>query len=151
MHGAEMKVVREGLGLSTRWLAKRWDKHEQAVQRWETKDWEIPGEVARDVHDLREQFFAAVATTIASLGILADNQEKLLILPQTDDYLLLTEAFPAATLRAVAFHVVAVVPDVQIGWRGGSSDRLSDSPGAFVFRLPAFERPPTAESTNTSD
>jgi hypothetical protein len=52
MKGATLKVARESLGLSTRWLADHWQIREQAVQRWETRNAEIPAELADDFLEL---------------------------------------------------------------------------------------------------
>lgn len=48
---ADIKAWRERLGLSTRWLAERWDVRELTVQRWE-RDRRAPEGVIADLRAL---------------------------------------------------------------------------------------------------
>lgn len=121
MDGTELKVVREGLGLSTRWLSERWAVREQSVQRWESRNYQVPTECADDLIDILRQFSTDVTETIASLGAVKTGQEKLL-LPKTDEFLVASDSFPASFYRAVAFQVLVAVPEAQFGWRGEEED-----------------------------
>lgn len=89
---AEFKCLREGMGLTTAWLANRWNVAEYSVKRWE-RERLPPAEYADDLLALKGTFDAAVDS----------------IRPQTRATVPRTEAespdgMPAAWHRSIAQH-----------------------------------------------
>ena len=54
MSGAELRCLREWLGLTTRWLADHLDVAERSVHRWESGAYPVPAGVASEVLRLSE-------------------------------------------------------------------------------------------------
>ena len=91
MTPAEFKCLRESMGLSTKWLAERWDVAEYSVQRWE-RNRELPKKLQLDLLLLKSQFDATVERDGGVSG-------GALIVPRTD---LESVEYPAAWHRAIA-------------------------------------------------
>lgn len=93
MTSAEFKCLRESMGLTTKWLANRWNVSEFSVQRWE-RNRELPDEFEQDIHTLHQQFTNEVATAAKA------KADSCLIVPRTD--MEAPRDMPAAWHRAVA-------------------------------------------------
>lgn len=91
MTPAEFKCLRESMGLSTKWLAIRWDVAESSVKRWEhTRT--LPDALETDLLNLRRQFNEAVtrlSTTTTPI-----------VVPRVDSES--PDRWPAAWHRAIA-------------------------------------------------
>ena len=87
MTSAEMKCLRESMGLTTKWLAARWDVAEFSVKRWE-RDRYLPDNLETDLRGLKRRFDAEVRHTAA------------VIVPRTEPES--TGDMPAAWRRAIA-------------------------------------------------
>lgn len=96
MTSAEFKCVREGLGLTSQWLADRWGVALFSVQRWE-KERVLPGDLEADLCSLVARFESAVLDGVASAG------DRYVEVPRTDDQS--PDEMPAAYHRAVALAV----------------------------------------------
>lgn len=98
---AEMKCLRESMGLTTKWLSKRWGVAEYSVQRWE-RGRILPDELDADLHDLKRRFDREVQHTAAE----ADRANEMtgeptaIIVPRND--VDATRGMPAAWHRAIA-------------------------------------------------
>lgn len=78
MGPAEMKCLRESLGLSTAWLARRWDVAERSVQRWE-RDRQLPVALEEDLERLaveRDQQVAAIVRESGNAPILVPRLDR---------------------------------------------------------------------------
>ena len=64
MTSAEMKCLRESMGLTTKWLSARWDVAEFSVKRWE-RDRYLPENLETDLRGLKRRFDAEVQHTAA--------------------------------------------------------------------------------------
>lgn len=109
MTPAELKCAREGLGLSTGWLADRWGVAVMTVKRWE-RDRAVPAEAAADMDRMVREFERSVADGVAR----ADGYIEV---PRTDADSL--GPYPASYYRAVA-REVARRTGGTIAYRGGS-------------------------------
>lgn len=89
---AEFKANRERMGLSTRWLATRWNTQEQSVQRWE-RHRQPPPEFVEDLLDLVDLFDAQVVTYLTS----AHHQY---VVPRVS----VVDGYPAPWWRAAALE-----------------------------------------------
>lgn len=67
MTSAELKCLRESMGLTTRWLAERWDVSEVSVKRWE-RTLCPPERIVRQITDLKRRFDEEVARGVALRG-----------------------------------------------------------------------------------
>ena len=103
MNGAEFKVLRESLGLSLAWLAKRWGlESERGPKRWQERNEPIPEARAADMEQL-----AAIADGLVEwqlTELLADAAgDRRLLVPRVDADS--PDEFPASFYRAVAARV----------------------------------------------
>lgn len=92
---AEFKCLRASLGLTTKWLADRWDVAEFSVKRWERARM-LPEEFSEDMLGLRRRFLDEVAQGKACM---ADS----ISVPRTDRDTDL--GFPAAWWQLIAWRV----------------------------------------------
>lgn len=67
MTSAEFRCLRESMGLTTKWLAVRWDVSEFSVQRWE-RNRTLPDELADDMLRLKERFDGEIGRAIETGG-----------------------------------------------------------------------------------
>lgn len=67
MTSAEFKCLRESMGLTTKWLAARWDVNEVSVQRWE-RNRTLPDSLAEDMARLKMQFDGEVEHAVETGG-----------------------------------------------------------------------------------
>lgn len=95
MTPAEFKARRESLGLSTAWLARRWDVSLMSVQRWE-RNRPMPTLVERDFDAIVRYAYAAVADGV-------DRGDPVLTVPRTDAES--PDGYPSAYHRAVALRI----------------------------------------------
>lgn len=92
---AEFKCLRASLGLTTKWLADRWDVAEFSVKRWERARM-LPEEFSEDMLGLRQWFLDEVAQREACV---ADS----ISVPRTDRDTDL--GFPASWWQLIAWRV----------------------------------------------
>lgn len=62
MTSAELKTMRESLGLSQQWLADKAGVRLRTIQRWEAGDQAVPEDVAAIVHEMRQRQAKDVAS-----------------------------------------------------------------------------------------
>lgn len=96
MTPAEFKTLREALGLSTRWLAERWDVQEQTIQRWE-RTRTPPDRLAHDLQALTREAGRQVEAGI-------DREDAEIMVPRTDSE---TTRYPAMWYRRIASRIAA--------------------------------------------
>lgn len=96
LSSAEFKALRESMGLTTKWLSRRWGVAEYSVQRWESKR-SVSERYARDMLELKAQFDRTVWTAAAA-------GRNVLRVPRQDAGRP-ADAFPASYERAVAERV----------------------------------------------
>ena len=95
MTPAEFKARREAMGLSTQWLATRWNVSLMSVQRWE-RNRSMPSGLAEDFETIEDGFREDV-----DMGI--DESLPVLRVPRVDSDS--DDGFPAAYHRAVALRI----------------------------------------------
>lgn len=95
MTPAEVKCLREAMGLPTKWLAIRWSVAEFSVKRWETGR-ALPPDLEADLLDLKALFDRTVAEAAATPG------DGCLLVPRTDRDA--EGGFPSAWYRAIAYR-----------------------------------------------
>lgn len=93
MSPAEFKCLRESMGLSTKWLAIRWNVAEFSIKRWEHIRF-LPTEFEQDLLQLKHDFDQAVAAASET------GSDSLLIVPRIE--LESSGVFPATWSRAIA-------------------------------------------------
>ena len=92
MTTAELKTLRESMGLTIKWLAARWHTSEYSVTRWE-RNRRLPDTLAQDMQTLRREYRKAITEGIAA-------NEPTIIVPRTDATT--HDDKPAAWHRSVA-------------------------------------------------
>lgn len=97
MTSAEMKCLRESMGLTTKWLSARWDVAEFSVKRWE-RDRYLPENLETDLRGLKRRFDAEVQHTAAVTA--ESGEDAAVIVPRTEPES--TGGMPAAWHRAIA-------------------------------------------------
>lgn len=123
MSGAELRCLREWLGLTTRWLAEHLDVAERSVHRWESNVQRIPEGVAAEVLRL-SQLTHEVLDGLA-LDLLDKTDPGVAVTYRTEeDYhahrmsILLGEPlpveWPASWHRAMCARLVDQVPGLRI-------------------------------------
>jgi hypothetical protein len=116
MTAADLKVVREWLGLPTRWLAEHLGVQERAVHRWEAGVSPIPDGVRLAVERLEQQTAAFVGAAVDALG---DARDPGMLTYRTDDDYRAhhpQQPWPASWHRAVVARVAHEVPGMAIDY-----------------------------------
>ena len=117
MSPAELKVVREFLGLSGEWLADHVKVSARMVRHWEQGRHPIPDTVRLAVEDLEARTGAFISGIVDAL---IDIPDPIVITYRTDaDYHREHPEidFPASWHRAVVARVALEVPALQITYR----------------------------------
>lgn len=97
MTSAEMKCLRESMGLTAKWLSARWGVAEFSVKRWE-RDRYLPENLETDLRGLKRRFDAEVRHTAAVTA--EAGEEAAVIVPRTEPES--TGGMLAAWHRAIA-------------------------------------------------
>lgn len=116
MTDAELRVVREWLGLTTRWLADHLGVAERTVHRWENGASPIPDGVRLAVERIEEQTANVVTAAVATLN---DARDAAMLTYRTDaDYRAHhpEQPWPASWHRAVAARIAHEVPGLEIAY-----------------------------------
>ncbi|GGU62273.1 Aca2/YdiL-like domain-containing protein [Streptomyces lavendofoliae] len=127
MTAAELKVVREYLGLTGDWLAAHLGVSPRTVRHWEAGKYAIPDGVRLAVEDLEQrtaQFVAGVVEKLMDLpdpGVVTyrDDAEYHAAVPESE--------FPASWHRAVIARVAQEVPALAIAY-ADQVDRAAAGP-----------------------
>lgn len=93
MTPAECKCLRESMGLSTKWLAARWNVAESSVKRWE-RNRVAPDAISNDLRSLKESFTRQVIETINQA-----SRRDMIKVPRVNEP---RDAMPASWYRAIA-------------------------------------------------
>lgn len=124
MTAAELKVVREFLGLTGDWLAQHLGVSPRTVRHWEAGKYDIPDGVRLAVEDLEArtgEFISGVVEKLMDLpdpGVITyrDDAEYKAAHPESE--------FPASWHRAVVARVAQEVPGLSIVF-ASDDDRIS--------------------------
>lgn len=114
MTDAELRMVREFLGLTTRWLAEHFGVAERTVHRWESGDTPVPDDVREEMERLEAVTAATVTATIEALHDVRDVEIQTY---RTDrDYRRHhpEQPWPASWHRAVVARVAQEVPGLVV-------------------------------------
>ncbi len=95
MTPAELKTLRESMGLTIKWLAARWHTAEYSVKRWE-RNRRLPDMLAQDMQTLCREYRKTITEGIAA-------NEPTIIVPRTDATT--PDDKPAAWHRSVAQRI----------------------------------------------
>lgn len=118
MTAAELKVVREWLGLTTRWLAEHLHVTERTVHRWEADEVPIREFVRVAIEDIERQTAEVVDAAVSACN---DARDPAILTYRTDeDYHRHhpEQPWPASWHRAVIARVAHEVPGLAINyWR----------------------------------
>ena len=116
MSGAELRCLREWLGLTTRWLAGHLDVAERSVHRWESDVQPVPAGVASEVLRLSE----------VTYDVLNGIVDRLLDLPDPGVVTYRSDAdyrahhpeqdWPASWHRALCARLADEVPGLRIAY-----------------------------------
>lgn len=116
MNPAELRVVREYLGLTPEWLADHLNVSARTVRHWEAGKYAIPDGVRLEIEDLERRTGEFVSGVIDAL---MDLPEPGVYTYRTDDeYHAANPAmpFPASWHRAVVARVAQEVPALRIAY-----------------------------------
>lgn len=116
MTDAELRVVREYLGLSPEWLASHLGVSGRTVRHWEQGKYPIPDGVRLEIEDLERRTGEFVSGVIDQL---LDLPEPGVITYRTDDEYHTAHPeipFPASWHRAVIARVAQEVPGLGIAY-----------------------------------
>ncbi|MFG2970844.1 helix-turn-helix domain-containing protein [Streptomyces sp. NPDC048288] len=118
MSAAELRVVREFLGLTPEWLASHLSVSARTVRHWEAGKYAIPDGVRLEVEDLEArtgEFVTGVVEKLMDLpdpGVITyrDDAEYHAAHPESE--------FPASWHRAVVARIAQDVPALAIAYAG---------------------------------
>jgi transcriptional regulator with XRE-family HTH domain len=113
MTDAELKVVREFLGLTGDWLADHLGVSPRTVRHWEQGKYPIPDGVRLTVEQLESVAAQQITTAIKMLSDVADPA---LAIPRTDADCPPECPWPASWHRAVAARIAQEVPGLTIAY-----------------------------------
>lgn len=120
MTGAELRTVREFLGLSTNWLAQYLEVGERKIMRWEAAEVPIPDGVAAQVDDLYEEAATIVSRLVGKYRALVKandgNDVEILTYRTDEDYwaVIGDAKFPARWHRMLCARVAEQVPGLVV-------------------------------------
>lgn len=118
MTDAEFKVVREHLGLTTRWVADHLGVAERSVHRWEAGQTPVPDGVRRQMEAWEQDTAESIGRAVADLG---DARDPAVATYRTDEHYRRWEpdaGWPASWHRALVARVAEEVPGLAIVYRG---------------------------------
>lgn len=130
MTAAEMRVVREHLGLTTRWLADHLQVAERTVHRWENGQIRVPDGVRVAIEHLEQLTAQHVDAAIAACN---DARDPALATYRTDqDYRRHhpEQPWPAEWHRAVCARVAQEVPGLVITYWEGADGGGAGAPSS---------------------
>lgn len=116
MTDAELRVVREYLGLTPEWLAAHLGVSARTVRHWEAGKYAIPDGVRLEVEDLEKRTREWINALVPKL---LDLPEPAVAVYRTDaDYHAAESGskFPASWHRAVVARIAQEVPGLAIGY-----------------------------------
>lgn len=126
MTDAELRVVREWLGLTTRWLAEHLGFAERTVHRWESGTSVIPDGVRLAVEQLEATTAVVVGAAVQACN---DARDPTILTYRTDQEYRAhhpEQSWPASWHRAVVARVAHQVPGLVIGyWSGGPASSVN--------------------------
>jgi hypothetical protein len=111
MTDAELKVVREYLGLSLQWLADHLAVSLRTVQHWEQGKYAIPDGVRLAVESLES---VAGQQVTASVEMLNDAPDAVMAIPRTESDCPPECPWPPSWHRAIAARIAQEVPGLSI-------------------------------------
>ncbi|MFB4280872.1 helix-turn-helix domain-containing protein [Nonomuraea sp. MTCD27] len=111
MTDAELKVVREYLGLSLQWLADHLAVSLRTVQHWEQGKYAIPDGVRIAIEALE---VTAGQQVTAIVGMLNDAPDTVMAIPRTDADCPPECPWPPSWHRAIAARAAQEVPGLSI-------------------------------------
>lgn len=120
MTDAELRVVREYLGLTGDWLAAHLHVSPRTVRHWEQGKYPIPRGVREDIERLEQATATAVTVGVAAYRDIPDPTAVPLITYRTDgDYHAHHREvlWPASWHRAVCARIAHEVPGLTITYR----------------------------------
>jgi hypothetical protein len=117
MTDAELKVVREFLGVSGDWLADHLGVSPRTVRHWEAGKYPIPDGVRLTVEQLEQ---VAAQQVTAAVEMLNDAPDPVLGIPRTDADCPPECPFPAGWHRAIAARIALEVPGLSISYSPAS-------------------------------
>lgn len=113
MTPAELRMVREYLGLSQQWVLDRLGVHQRTIRHWESGRNHIPDGVRLQLEAWEDDTAAQVGRLVTPL---LDARDPVLVVPQTDEECAAT-GWPARWWRHVAARVAVEVPGLSITYR----------------------------------
>lgn len=140
MSGATLRVTRERLGLTTRWLAEHLDVAERTVHRWENEHSTIPPGVRRAVEHLAEETEQMVAENVAEL---LGTDRAVVETYRTDEHLARHRpdaSWPASWHRALVGRLALEVPGLGIVYADDQPAHDDDAPTRYATRDEAILR-----------
>ncbi|WP_396902648.1 hypothetical protein [Mycolicibacterium sp.] len=120
---AELRCLREFLGLPPVWLADRLKVRERTLHRWEAAVAPIPDGVATEVENLANDAADIVEQLVQQYE--ASGGGELVTYRTDEDYRAVGElglVYPASWHRAIAARVAEQVPDVTLVYFGENLD-----------------------------
>lgn len=115
MTAAELRTLREHLGLTSAWAADALGVAERSYKRWETGSHPIPADVIEAATRWMAAADAAVAAACTDLA--GQAHPRLLTYRTTDDAHAATGTdWPASYHRAIAARVAAKIPNLTIDY-----------------------------------
>jgi hypothetical protein len=117
MTDAELKVVREFLGLTGDWLAAHLAVSPRTVRHWEQGKYEIPDGVRLTVEQLEA---TAAGQVTAGVEACMDAPDPVLAIPRADADCPPGCPWPASWHRAVAARIAQEAPGLSIVYTDGA-------------------------------
>ncbi|MEU7831411.1 DUF1870 family protein [Nonomuraea sp. NPDC049129] len=111
MTDAELKVVREFLGLSLQWLADHLGVSLRTVQHWEQGKYAIPDGVRLTIEGLES---TAAQQVDAGVGVLNDAPDAVMAIPRVDSDCPPECPWPPSWHRAVSARIAQEIPGLSI-------------------------------------
>lgn len=129
MTGAEFRIAREFLGLSTKWMAEYLSVNERELFRWEKSESPVPDGVAGEMDDLLEASNTIVRRLVQEYRRLVKENDgdgvELLTFRKDEEYWLNIardqsgvgdKRFPARWHRMLCARVAAAVPGLIVDY-----------------------------------
>jgi len=113
MHPAELRVLRESMGLSAEWLGERFHESAETITAWESGETPIPEDIIEEMHEL-DYFVESMADEIVRDLRAAGAKQSIYSVPRTDEDS--PNELPASLWRAIGARVRILLPDTELDY-----------------------------------
>lgn len=140
MTGTTLRTIREGMGLTASSLAQYLQVQTRTVQRWEAGERGITKAYSNEILELRNRFYDIAKILAAQTTLPNDHPAKLdesglLDSAHPLQIVLTDDSMPAGWHRALGWHVMESIPNLQLATAADVSESILDDWRTLLARV----------------